>query len=203
MSNLRIAPYLFSKVLVYGGLALLSCLLALLTLSVGVRLPDTGLLTWGPLELFITLALTALAGVSIGLFISALNRQINAVTYIVLVLLFIQILLPGVLFAMDGPLEAPSRLTITRWSLEALGGTSDIIARDAEGRFVVQNAILNPATCEVLQVEQPPPFPAPSALSVTYPANAGDLLVRWGALAGLSLVFLIAAGFALRRDESF
>ncbi len=36
MSNLRVGPYVLSKVLVYGAFALVSCLLALLTLAIGV-----------------------------------------------------------------------------------------------------------------------------------------------------------------------
>lgn len=203
MSNLRIVPYLVSKIIVYGGLALLSCILALGALALGVRLPAMGVLLWGPLEIFITLALTALAGVSIGLLISALNRQVNAVTYAVLAVLFVQILLPGVLFEMDGPLEPPSRLTITRWSLEAMGTSTDILARDEQGRFVVKNVILNPNTCQPLREEAPRAFAAPSAVSVTYARDVEGLLLRWGALIGLSLVFLTMAFFALRRDESF
>ncbi|MFN7210804.1 MAG: ATP-binding cassette domain-containing protein, partial [Aggregatilineales bacterium] len=176
MVNLRITAYLASKFLVYGGLALLSCLLALILFSVGVELPAQGILTNGFLELLITMALTALAGVSLGLLISALNRQVNAVTYLVLAVLFVQILFPGVLFKMDGALEPLSRLTMTRWALEALGGSADMIARNAEGRIVVAAQAINPKT------NRPLPnapltrqfFPSPPALSVSYATNGGE-----------------------------
>jgi ABC-type multidrug transport system ATPase subunit/pSer/pThr/pTyr-binding forkhead associated (FHA) protein len=205
MVNLRIAPYLASKTVVYSVLAMISCLITLLTMSLGVRLPDQGLITWGPLELFISMALTALAGVSLGVLLSAVNRQINAVTYAVLAVLFIQILFPGVLFKMDGILEPISRLTVTRWSLEALGGTADMLARNAEGRIVVETVPVNPRTGAPL-VGAPPAksyFPAPPALSVTYAASAGDLAVRWLVLLGWSALFLSAAGLVLNRSESF
>ncbi len=203
MANLRIPPYLASKVAVYGGFTLFSCLLALAALALGVRLPAEGLILWGPLELFITLALTALAGVSIGLLISALNREVNAVTYVVLAVLFVQILFPGVIFQMDGVLEIPSRATITRWSLEALGGTANLVARDAESHFVVKNIVPHPATCQPMAEDPPYTVKAPPALSVTYPTTPEDLLVRWGALLGFSAFFLLAAGLALNRNESF
>jgi hypothetical protein len=204
MSNLRVPPYLASKFVVYGALSLISAALAMLTLSIGVELPQQGLLTWGPLELFITLALTSLAGVSIGLLLSAINRQVNGVTYAVLAVLFVQILLPGVLFRMDGPLEVPSRLTITRWSLEALGATTHIVDRDAEGRFVIETQPVNRRGEPLQGVDTARQFyQVSSALNVTYPTDANGLLIRWGALATFSLVLLTGAGLALRRDESF
>ncbi len=196
MVNLRVGPYLASKVLVYGGLSVLSAALLLLIVAFGVRLPDQGLITWGPLELFISLALTALAGVSIGLLLSALNRQVNAVTYLMLGVLFIQILFPGVLFAMNGALEPLSRLTITRWSLEALGGTANMVARNAEGVTILHTLIAGSGLPGVRLL------PGPAVLSVTYPTAGGELLIRWGALLVFSIVFLAVAALLLRRKES-
>ena len=205
MTNLQVGPYVLSKVVVYGGFALLSCLLAQLTLALGVELPQQGLVTWGPLEIFITLALTALAGVCLGLLVSALNRNVNAVTYMVLAVLFVQILFPGVLFAMDGALEVPSRLTLTRWSLEALGGTADMEARDAEGHFVVETVPVNPRTGDPLPgaplARQA--YRTPSALSVTYAQSAADMWIRWGVLLGFSALFLFVTWIVLHRDEAF
>ncbi len=205
MTTLRILPYIGSKVLVYGGFALISCLLALVTLAFGVQLPAQGAITWGPLEIYITLALTALAGVSIGLFLSSLSRQLNAVTYLVLALLFVQILFAGVLFQMNGVLEAPSRLTVTRWSLEALGGSVDMQARDAESHFVVEVVPLNPRTGEPLANAPTArqPYRAPSALAVTYPTGAGEQLLRWAVLLGFSVVFLVGAGIVLDRSDMY
>jgi len=197
MVNLRVGPYLASKVLVYGGLSVLSAALLLVIVAFGVRLPDQGLILWGPLELFISLALTALAGVSIGLLLSAFNRQVNAVTYLMLGVLFIQILFPGVLFSMNGPLEPLSRLTITRWSLEALGGTANMVARNSEGATILHTLMAGPNLPGVRLL------PGPAVLSVTYPTTAGELLIRWGALLVFSIVFLAISALVLRRSESF
>jgi hypothetical protein len=204
MVNLRIGPYLISKVVVYGGFALISCLLLLVTVFLGVQLPGQGLITWGPLELFITLALTAIAGVSIGLLLSALVRQVNAVTYAVLGVLFIQILFPGVLFEMKGPLEPLSRITITRWSLEALGGTANMVERNDEGRIVVLRPVLDKEGRPLTALEPTRQyFPATTTLGVTYATTGGELLVRWLVLAGFSVLFLVVGGLALNRSESF
>lgn len=204
MVNLRIPPYLLSKVAVYGGLCLISCLLLLLTVSLGAQLPGQGLITWGPLEMFITLALTAIAGVSIGLLLSSLVRQVNAVTYAVLAVLFVQILFPGVLFKMEGALEPLSKLTVTRWSLEALGGTADMVARNAEGRIVVLSPVLDKNNRPLPALGDTRRFlPAPAVEGVTYPSSAGELWARWILLAGFSVLFLVVGGFALNRNESF
>jgi hypothetical protein len=188
MVNLRIAPYLGSKVVVDGGLALVSSIAFMIALSFGVRLPDQGLLLPGPIEIFITLLLTSLTGISIGLLLSAVSREVNAVTYAVLAVLFVQILFPGVLFKMDGPILDPlSRLTVTRWSLEALGGTADMVTRNAEGRVVVEAPVINPKTGRPIAGQTAIQFfPAPSQLSVTYPSSGGDLLLHWAILLGFS-----------------
>jgi hypothetical protein len=172
-----------------------------------VQLPGQGLIPGlsGPLELFITLALTAVAGVSIGLCLSALVKQVNAVTYAVLAVLFVQILFPGVLFKMEGALEPLSKVTITRWSLEALGGTADMVARNAEGRIIVSGPVLDKKGNPLPPAagERRENIPAPNVLSVTYPTAAGELLARWAALVGFSILFLVVGGFALNRNESF
>src|SRR5204862_2409154 len=123
--------------------AMISCILLLVTVAFAVKFPQQGLITWGPLELFISMALTALAGVSIGLLLSSLVKQVNAVTYAVLAVLFVQILLPGVLFKMEGVLEPLSKVTITRWSLEALGGTARMQDREAEGKLIVLRTVVD------------------------------------------------------------
>lgn len=205
MVNLRISPYLGSKVVVYGGLALVSSIAFMIALSFGVRLPDQGLLLPGPIEIFITLLLTSLTGISIGLLLSAVSREVNGVTYAVLAVLFVQILFPGVLFKMEGPILDPlSRLTVTRWSLEALGGTADMVTRNAEGRVVVEAPVINPKTGRPIAGQTAIQFfPAPSQLSVAYPSSGGDLLLRWAVLLGFSVVALVAAGVVLNRTESF
>jgi hypothetical protein len=205
MVNLRIAPYLLSKFIVYGGLALLSCLLLLIAVSFGVRIPEHGVLTWGPLEMFITLGLTALTGVGLGLLISSLTGRVDAATYAVLGVLFIQILLPGVLFKMDGILKPVSQITVTRWSLEALGATADMTARSAEGRIMVISDPINPRTGQVLEgaPQAKRIFPAPAAQSLDYPNEATGLLVHWGVLIVFIAIFAAGSALALNRSEEF
>lgn len=204
MVNLRVLPYVISKAVVYSGLSIIACALFLAALSVGVRLPERGIILPGVIELFITLALTAIAGVSIGIFLSAISNQINGVTYLVLGVLFVQILFPGVLFEMQGGMKTVSQFTITRWSLEALGGTVDMEERSAEGKIIAETPLINPKTNKIIRnnyVRQV--YSAPDVRSVDYPTQAGQQLIRWGVLLGFSVLLLAGAGVALNRRESF
>jgi len=124
--NLRIPPYFASKFIVLGAFMLLQCLLLLIVLAFKVNYPVSGAILWAPLEYYFTLVFTALASVALGLFLSALATSRDMVIYLVLIALFLQIVFSGAIFEL-GPLTRPlSYLTITRWSLEALGASTDM-----------------------------------------------------------------------------
>jgi ABC-type multidrug transport system ATPase subunit/ABC-type transport system involved in multi-copper enzyme maturation permease subunit len=135
MVNLRVAPYFASKFAVLGGFTLLQCLLLLVILSLKVSFPGQGAIVWSMLEIYFTLVFTALASVALGLFISALASSTNMIIYLVLLVLFGQIIFSGAIFELS-PLTRPlSWLTITRWSLEALGSSVDMTALNELGQM--------------------------------------------------------------------
>ncbi len=153
MVTVRIGPYLLSKVLVIGTFALLQCGLLLLVIALKVRLPATGVLLPAPLEMFITLFLATLAAIHIGLFISALVPNTNTVIYILFMLLFFQLIFTGTLFELPGAVKELSALTLTRWTLEGLGGSVDM---DRLGELSRTRVQLEPVTTEVtFEVEKP------------------------------------------------
>jgi ABC-type multidrug transport system ATPase subunit/pSer/pThr/pTyr-binding forkhead associated (FHA) protein len=127
MVNLRIGPYLLSKVFVLFGFALVQCAALLGALWLKVRLPEHGILIEsGPLEIYVTLVLTALASILMGLFVSSLAPNANTVIYMVLLVVFAQILLTGTIFRLPEPARPASYAMVTRWSLESLGSTADM-----------------------------------------------------------------------------
>ena len=71
LSGLRVAPYLISKVLVLSLLCIVETTVLLAVLAFKVELPSSGVLMWGPLELWISLALATAAALGMGLLISA------------------------------------------------------------------------------------------------------------------------------------
>jgi ABC-type multidrug transport system ATPase subunit len=134
MVPVRILPYIASKVVVLGIFALLQCLLLVLVIGLRVRYPTQGVLLPAPVEMYITLVLATLAAILMGLLISAIVPNVNSVIYIVFLVLFFQMIFAGVLFDLPGVTDHFSNLTLTRWTMEALGGSADMQAlRDDTG----------------------------------------------------------------------
>ncbi len=135
MVNLGVIPYVLSKVAVLGPFLLLAELMILVVLRAANRLPSDGFSTYG--ALFLTLALSELAGLAIGLLASSAVPDPDAATR-----LLPAILLPQALFC-GGFVARPSmalvgqwisNLTVMRWSFEATGRNLNV------------NALANPAS---------------------------------------------------------
>ncbi|MBN1991384.1 MAG: FHA domain-containing protein [Anaerolineae bacterium] len=198
MINLRIFPYYASKFVVLGAFMLLQCLLLLIVLALGIDFPGGGAILWSPLEYYFTLVFTALASVALGLFISALATSRNTVIYLILIVLFIQIVFSGAIFELSPFTQPLSYLTITRWSLEALGASTNMDALNNLGQVRVEREI------DIGRGVQKVVEDAPTTMNfyVNYAHNGLALLSRW--------IFLIVhtvlwSGLAIwligRKDE--
>ncbi|MBN1220114.1 MAG: FHA domain-containing protein [Anaerolineae bacterium] len=198
MINLRILPYFAAKFGVLGLFMLLQCLLLLLILAVGIDFPSDGAILWSPLEYYFTLVFTALASVALGLFISALATSRNMVIYLVLLVLFGQIVFSGAIFELS-PLTQPlSYLTITRWSLEALGASTDMDELNNLGQVRVEREVDIGRGVQTV-VED---VPSTMTFYVNYSHNALALLSRWIFLwAHLLLWSSLAIWLIRRKDE--
>lgn len=134
--NLGIAPYMFSKIVVLGVLCLLQSLV--LELFVAVKTPFVYSIILPPfLEIYITMALTSLAGLLIGLTISAIVPNSDRSMSIVPIVLIPQVIFSGVLFSLDKPqfLQVLGAFFPARWAMAAMGSTvglhSDKLGADA------------------------------------------------------------------------
>jgi hypothetical protein len=76
--------------------------------------------------MYITLFLSTLAAITLGLLISAVVPNMNTVMYLAFVVLMFQMTFSGVLFDLPGFSKQTSAITLTRWSLEALGASADV-----------------------------------------------------------------------------
>jgi len=130
MVTLRILPYLTSKTIVMGLFALVQSLLFLVVVGLRVDYPSDGVVLPATLEIYITLVLGTMAAIQLGLLISAIVPNANTVIYLVFVTLMVQIIFAGVLFDLPGVSEGTSTLTLTRWSMEALGASIDVEGLD-------------------------------------------------------------------------
>ena len=100
--NLGIAPYMFSKIVILGILCLLQS--AILVLAVNWVAPiQQGILLPAPLEVYITMALTSLAGLMIGLTISAFAPNNDRAGILIPIVLIPQVIFSGLLFNLNGP----------------------------------------------------------------------------------------------------
>jgi ABC-type multidrug transport system ATPase subunit len=118
--------YVLSKVAVLSGLCLLQSLLLLLVLSFKVQIPSDGVVFPGWLELYVSLSLTSLAAMAMGLLVSAVSSSQERAISIVPLVLIPQIILAGVIFKLSGTAEMLSWLSVAKWSVELLGATAGV-----------------------------------------------------------------------------
>jgi len=153
MVTLRILPYITSKVIVLGIFALVQCFLFMLVISLRVDFPKEGVFLPAPVEMYVTLVLATVAATLMGLLISAIVPNLNTVIYFVFLVLFFQLIFAGVMFELPGITNKFSGLTLTRWTMEALGTSADIESLNSLTRTRIQP---DPVTEEVsTDVEKP------------------------------------------------
>lgn len=202
MVNLRVMPYLLSKGAVYSVFVVVQVFLYLVILSLGINYPEDGLFFPGTLELFITLYLTMMAGIAFGLIISAVSRSTEMAIYLLTMMLFFQFFFSGTVFDLrDNSFEALSYLTTTRWSLNALGVTIDM-------EDIVESTILcselpedpfNPAGPSKTVCSHYPD--AVESMMLTYEDDR--LLLSWGVLAGMTVLFFGFTAVLLEKTKAF
>jgi hypothetical protein len=122
-----VPAYLASKVVVLGVLAAFQSVTVLVCLALTLGLPGSGPIGAPIITLGITLWLGNLAGMAIGLLVSALAPGSDRAMSIVPYLLIPQLVLSGVLFKLGG-LTVVSFLVAGRWTVSGLGGIAGVSA---------------------------------------------------------------------------
>lgn len=182
LANLRIGPYVLSKVLVLLLLVVIQSVALLALVGLRVQFPAQGVMLPIQLELFITALLTSLAGLAMGLAISAFASTPDRSISLVPLALIPQILFAGVIFSLGDGITAQrvlSWLTISRWAMDAYGTSVNL-----------NDLPLQPG---MLRLPNPPE---------EYTFTAAHLLSRWGILLGyMTLCILLTAWQLYRRDR--
>jgi ABC-type transport system involved in multi-copper enzyme maturation permease subunit len=177
-------------VAVLSALIVVQTLVLLGIVAIKVGFPaDTGVLMPPIVETFVTLLLTALAGMALGLVISAASDSGDRAISIVPLALIPQILFAGLIFTIEGLATPLSWLTISRWSMDALGMSVDL------------NSLCNlPNTDGSGSV---PPGCAPGFIDVdaSFTHTPEALLGRWAAMFVYTLVCLAITAWLLRRRD--
>lgn len=189
--NIGILPYLFSKIAVLGSL----CLFQSATLVIIVSFADSfphGTLFPGGIEVYITIALTSLAGLMLGLMVSALVPNSDRAMSILPLLLLPQVVFSGTLFPLSNKtLQLLGMIFPVRWAMAALGSTVGIHSDKMFGPSggidkIIGNDYSYHGTL----------FSLFSQTNATW-----HLIYMWSALGISSLLFLCITAIALRWKD--
>ena len=200
LANLKIGPYLASKVVVLAALCFIQSLVLMLILSLKVdfnpdattlsslgaqlisREPPFGL--WG--AFLFTTFLTSLTGLGIGLLISAAVTSSDKAMSIIPFALIPQIVFALALLPLPGALAPLSFLVSSRWAMESYGSIAHLLEPFDPGKCTNPS---NPYSCE--------PFP-----TVNYDPGNGHVILTWIILITYTAACLAGTAWLLkRRDE--
>ena len=182
--NLRLLPYIGSKLSIHAGLAILQTILTVVAILLGFRSPQPDLIPW-ILGCGMTTFLTLLASVSLGLMISALVKNSTQANSTLPLILIPQIIFSGILFKLEGVGKVLSWLMLSRWSMGAYGSVVDV------------NAM-------VPQLPKIPGFPAqplPFDPTPIYDPTWTNLGLNWGMLCLHSAVYLGLTFWLQKRKD--
>lgn len=180
MACLKLPLYIMSKFLVQMILAAIQAILLTGTFLVTVGKFREGVwLDPFTLEIGITVWVTILAAMAMGLIISAVVKSGDKAMTLAPFVLIVQLLFSGILFKLEGAGKAVSYLTISKWSVEGLGSIVNL--NDMELRMQAQIPTL------VHEVED------------IYKHTGAHVGMDWSILAGMTIIFACISGLALIR----
>ncbi len=172
--NLGLIPYIGSKLLIRGGVALLQAILITISILIFFQAPDSTLISW-PLGLVTTTFLTLIASKSLSLMISACVKEPNQGNNILPLIMIPQIIFAGILFQLDGLSKIFSWLMLSRWSVGAYG----ILAKVNE---ISANT---------------------GSSNEVYRVDWNHLLLNWSILLVWTLVYLVIGIIVQKRKDIF
>jgi ABC-type multidrug transport system ATPase subunit/pSer/pThr/pTyr-binding forkhead associated (FHA) protein len=194
--NLGLFPYIMSKVFVLGILCIVQSFLLLVIVGLKGGYPDKGILLPAFVELYISLFLTSLGGLMMGLAVSAIAPNTDRAMSLVPLLLIPQIIFAGSTFKLSGATEFISYFIVTRWGLQALGDTVHLHSQACLPNFTDPPCGTAP-NGQVIQ----PINPTQTTPSNFYGHDAGHLLFAWLMLVLLTGVFLFLTIYFQKRKD--
>jgi ABC-type multidrug transport system ATPase subunit/pSer/pThr/pTyr-binding forkhead associated (FHA) protein len=192
--NLGIVPYLSSKIVVLGVLCLLQS--AVLVFFVNLRAPlQRGVLLDPLLEIYITVALTSLAGLMLGLMVSATAPNNDRALSIIPIIVIAQVIFSGIIFPLDNFfLKFIGLFFASGWAMAGLG-TSMGLHSDKLGQDDC-SYVTSPGNCAYrgdlfVSLNQ----------AGAHAAAIFHLLIVWFALIVMCVAFAALTGYFLKRKD--
>ncbi|WP_036483041.1 ATP-binding cassette domain-containing protein [Myxosarcina sp. GI1] len=184
--NLGLIPYLSSKLLIRGGIALAQTILITLVVLLVFDAPESNLIPWS-VGFAITTFLTLVASTSLSLMLSAVVKTENEGNGILPLVMIPQIIFSGVLFTLEGWSSKLSWLMLSRWSIGAFGSLANVNA-------------MAPPEMPGLETEMLADIFQPSSV---YNATWENLALNWGILVVHALAYAIVTLIVQRRKDIF
>lgn len=177
--NLSIPAYVFSKLVVLLGLGIVQAFFLLLIVGIKTGFFAEGVLLPGLIEIFITTTLVTFTSACFGLFLSSVAGREDRVMSMIPLFLIPQIVFAGVVFTLEGLPELISLIIFSRWGIEALG-----------------------ATVNLLELNQAASFTGASQeLPFAFASTASYLFQKWGILLFFALLSIISTILMLKRQD--
>ena len=185
--HLGIVPYMFSKIIVLGILCLIQDAVMLLVISEVAPFVQDGIVFPLLTEVYITLVLTSLAGLMIGLAVSAIVSTTDSAMSFVPIILIPQVIFSGTVFPFKGWVtQILAMFFPARWSIGALGSTIGLHSDKLGGDNLIGDMSIY---CGTL-------FSTCSQLQATV-----YLFSLWAALGAMILLFGFVTAFFLKLKD--
>jgi hypothetical protein len=185
--NLGIFPYIFSKIVVLGLLCLLQD--AILVASVNAVAPFLqGIFLPAVFEVGITLWLTSLSGLALGLTISAIAPTTDRAMNFIPIILIPQVICAGTVFPFKTwSTQILAMLFTSRWSMGALGSTIGLHSDKLGGDKLLGQQDIYSGTL---------------FSTYTHVEAAQHLLLMWKALGMMVILLICAVAFILKLKDN-
>lgn len=176
-TGLHISSYVFAH-MVYE-LALCLAESVIVTVIMAIRnwnhMPEDPLIFPIGIELCITFFLIIYSSDVLGLAISSIVKTANVAMTVMPFVLIIQLVMSGMIFKLEGITEQIAKITVSKWGLQAICSTANVI-----------------------ELETNPLFELTEEIEKSYEHTAGHLLEMWGILAAFAVLYGIISVIALK-----
>ena len=126
-TGLHISSYILAHMIYELCICFIQSIIMVLALFIfRNNIPKSGVILPGLLELFISCLLIMYASDVLGIAVSSFVKNENAAMAAMPFVLIVQLVLAGIIFELEGSVNAVSNVTISKWGVQAICSTCDI-----------------------------------------------------------------------------
>ncbi|MBD5394190.1 MAG: ABC transporter permease [Lachnospiraceae bacterium] len=167
-SGMHISSYIISRALYELLICIIQAVIMLVICIIFLDFPEEGLVTGNIMvDVFITFFLVLLSSDYLGIAVSSIVKTTTTAMTVMPFILIVQLVLSGVLFALEGNAALIAKITISKWGMEALGSISNMdgLPYNAAGWMIIPRD--------------------------AYAYESGHVISAWLIILGFSLLYLL------------